>query len=162
LSNFLSLHDKYCAAEYASAEHLTSALQDDPEFNESEVYDGIFEKSISSISYAVSPEESGCTTDLKIRASSKVKPFFGFEDINTALLSKGYKVTGKREVRTEIGLDNRELRVVEQHYESNNTLSTLVFPLENEDQYYMTLFVEKFEMQGASLKVTSPAALVEI
>ncbi len=162
LSTFLTLHDKYCGAEYTSAEHLTSVLQENPEFQESESYDGIFEKDVASISYAVSPEEGGCTTDLKIRTTSKSKAFFGFEDINNALLTKGYRTKGEKEIRTELGLDNRELKVVEQKYESkDSTISTLVFPLENEDQYYMTLFVEKFEIQGVSLKITSPD-LVEI
>ncbi len=162
LSTFLTLHDQYCAAEYASAEQLTSALQSDSGFTVSDSYDGIFEKSVSSISYAVSPEESGCTTDLKIKVATNAQPYFGFEEINAALLTKGYKVKGKREVRTEVGLDNSELKVLEQQYESkNNVISTLVFPLENEDQYYMTLFVEKFEIQDASFKVPSPD-LVEI
>ncbi len=162
LSTFLTLHDKYCGAEYASAEQLTSALQNDSEFTVSDSYDGIFEKNVSSISYAVSPEESGCTTDLKIKVATHTQPYFGFEEINTALLTKGYKVKGEREIRTEVGLDNIELKVLEQQYESkNNVLLTLVFPLENEDQYYMTLFVEKFEIQDASFKVPSPN-LVEI
>ena len=162
LSTFLTLHEKYCAADFASAEQLTSALQKDPKFKLSEAYDGIFESNLSNISYAISPEESGCTTDLKIKTAANAQPYFGFEDINKALLSKGYKAKGEKEIRKEVGLDNHDLTVVEQQYESNdNTVMTLVFPLENEDQYYMTLFVEKFEMQGVSLKAPDPT-LVEI
>jgi len=162
LSTFLALHDKYCAAEFSSVEKLTAALQNDPEFSIVEAYDGIFESKVADISYAVSPEEGGCTTDLKIKTASAEQPYFGFEEINAALLAKGYIARGQKEVHKEVGLDNRELSVAEQKYESkDNTISTLVFPLENEDQYYMTFFVEKFEMQEASLNVPVPA-LVEI
>lgn len=164
LSTFLSLHSKYCAAEYASAEQLTSALTADNGFKLSPNHDGIFEKLVADISYAISPEESGCTTDLKIKEPSNSSPYFAFEDINSALLLKGYKLDGSKEVRVELGLDNEELKVVEQKYISreDSTVSTLVFPLEREDQYYMTLYVEKFEIQGASLGVSSDAGLVEI
>ena len=163
LTTFLTLHSKYCAAEFTSAEQLSNALRSDPAFILSENHEGIYEKLISDVSYAISPEESGCTTDLKLKTTSVPKPYFGFDDINTALLASGYKLEGEKEVRTELGLDNKELKVVEQRYLSiDNTVSTLVFPLEREDQYYMTLYVEKFEIQGASLDLSPDTDLVEI
>ncbi len=162
LATFLSLHTQYCDAEYSSADELVSALRQAPGFSVSENYDGIFEKSVENLSYAISPEEGGCTTDLKLRTSSKSKPYFDFEDINAALLSQGYHLKGEKKIRTEIGLNNQELKVIEQHYVTNkNNISVLVFPLEHEDQYYMTLFVEKFEMQGVSLSADEPD-LIEI
>ena len=164
LTTFLSVHDKFCAGNFTDAEQLSHALDSDPGFELSENHEGIYEKLVADVSYAVSPEESGCTTDLKIKTASSSKPYFGFEEINTALLGKGYKTSGKKEIRTELGLDNKELKVIEQKYVSDNdkTVSTLVFPLEREDQYYMTLYVEKFEMQGASLGITADTDLVEI
>ena len=164
LTTFLSVHDKFCAAEFTTPEQLSSALDHDPGFKLSENHEGIYEKLVEDISYAVSPEESGCTTDLKIKTASSSKPFFGFDEINSALLSKGYKPAGHKEIRTEFGLDNKELKVAEQKYISDidKTVSTLVFPLEREDQYYMTLYVEKFEMQGAALELSPDTDLVEI
>jgi hypothetical protein len=164
LSTFLSIHSKYCAADYASAEQLASVLSTDPGFVLSPNHEGIYEKLVADVSYAVSPEETGCTTDLKIKTTATSSPYFGFEDINKALLAKGYKPEGEKEIRVELGLDNEELKVVEQKYLSkeDNTVSTLVFPLEREDQYYMTLYVEKFEIQGASLDVLPDTDLVEI
>ncbi len=164
LGTFLSVHDKFCAAEFTTVEQLSSALDSDPGFTLSSNHEGIYEKSVANVSYAVSPEESGCTTDLKIRTAASPRPFFGFEEINTALLKKGYKPSGEKEIRTELGLDNKELKVAQQKYVSDNdkTISTLVFPLEREDQYYMTFYVEKFEMQGASLEFSLDTDLVEI
>lgn len=164
LTTFLSVHDKFCAGNFTDPLQLSSALDSDPGFELSENHEGIYEKLVADVSYAVSPEESGCTTDLKIKTASSPKPYFGFEEINTALLGNGYKVSGKKEIRTELGLDNKELKVAEQKYVSDNdkTVSTLIFPLEREDQYYMTLYVEKFEMQDASLGLTADTDLVEI
>lgn len=164
LNNFLTLYTEYCDSSYSSPEDLVDALQKDKSFKVNDNYDGIFEKSIDSLSYAVSPETDGCTTDVKLKAQASGKPYFDFDEINTALLSKGYKPKGKKEIRTELGLDNRELKVIEQQYiTKDNNISTLVFPIEHQDQYYMTLFVEKFasEMQDASL-ADEEEGLIEI
>lgn len=161
LTTFLSLHNTYCSADYSSPEQLITALETDPSFKTNESYDGIYEKVVSNISYAISPEEGGCTTDVKIKRSADDRPQFSFEQINAALLAKGYKPQGEKVLRDEVGLDDVDLKVLEQKYISpENVISTLVFPLENEDQYYMTFFAEKFEIQGASLK--KGPSLVEI
>ncbi len=164
LANFLSLYSQYCDSGYKSADELVSALQKDPSFRASDNYDGIFEKSIGNLSYAISPEEDGCTTDLKLKVSASGKAYFGFEEINKALLSKGYRLKGDKAIRTEVGLDNQDLKVIEQQYiTKDNSVSTLVFPLEHEDQYYMTLFVEKFDTQIQDVSISSDdPSLVEI
>lgn len=146
LKTFLSLHTEYCVSGFKSAEQLSRALREDETFQVNVNNVGIYEKVVSDISYAVSPETDGCTTDLKIKKTSKSAAYFSFEEINLALKKRGYIPKGGKEYRDEIGTDQHELRVVEQKYLSpDKVLSTLVFPLESQDKYYMTLFAEKSE-----------------
>lgn len=91
-------------------------------------------------------------------------PLFLFEDINQALIGKGYKDTGKQTSRQDIETDQSELTIIEKTYISpTGEITTLDFPLEKMDKYYMTLFAEKFkevkqeviEKSANSLKMAS-------
>jgi hypothetical protein len=145
LGLFLSLHEKYCEPGYKSPEELQTALSSAPQFSQTKDYDGIYETVVDSVSYAISPEGEGCTTDVMIKTATSERPYFSFEDLNASLIAKGYKEHGTEIIHTEVGINNAELKVMEKHYLSpNNVLTILDFPLEKQDQYYMTLFAEKF------------------
>ena len=144
LITFLELHTDYCVSGFKSAEQLSAALAENAEFQSNANNAGIYEKVVNEISYAISPEPDGCTTDLKIKQDPHAIAYFSFEEIHTALIRKGYKPQGKKVYRDEMGTDQHELQVVEQKYISpDKVVSTLVFPLESQDKYYMTLFAEK-------------------
>ncbi|MCK5725489.1 MAG: hypothetical protein KAH22_01545 [Thiotrichaceae bacterium] len=158
LTTFLRLHTDYCASGFKSAEQLSRILRKDETFQANVNNGGIYEKVVSNISYAVSPEADGCTTDLKIKKTSKSVAYFSFDEINTALIKRGYTPEGKKVYRDEIGTDQHELQVVEQKYISpDEVVSTLVFPLESQDKYYMTLFAETLE--HASTDDDAPSVL---
>ncbi len=145
LTEFLALHEKFCESNYDSPDALADALMRADNFKPSSNIAGIFETVVDQVSYAVSSEEAGCTTDLKIKAIGADRPYFDFEDLNKALISRGYKAAGERREMRQIGMDERFLQIVEMRYLSpGNTMTILAFPLEREDQYYMTLFAEKF------------------
>jgi len=163
LSTFLAVHSEYCDAEFSHPSALSNALSKDTNYEALVEFDGIYEKTISNVSYAVSPEEDGCTTDVKLKMEGKNQLHFSFNQLNAELISRGYMLKGEKSLRREMGLDNEMLQVIEQKYISpHDTMTTLLFPLEREDQYYMTFFADKYGMKGASIKQVSTVNMFEI
>jgi hypothetical protein len=163
LATFLAVHSEYCDAEFSHHSALSNDLSKNADYKALDEFDGIYEKTVSNVSYAVSPEEDGCTTDLKLTVEGKGRLHFTFSQLNAELISKGYILKGKKNQRKEMGLDDKMLKVIEQKYISpNNAITTLLFPLEREDQYYMTFFADKYGMKGASLKQEENVNMFEI
>lgn len=144
LTTFLSLHNQYCEKKYDDQATLTKTLEVSTELSLAKDFKGVYEVHKHGISYAVSPEEDGCTTDVMIQTEDKSE-LFSFEDINKALLELGYVETGEPVSRKDIGTDQSELTIIEKKYVSpTGEITVLDFPLEKKDKYYMTLFAEKF------------------
>ncbi|MCF6190773.1 MAG: hypothetical protein L3J51_09855 [Cocleimonas sp.] len=143
LSSFLSLHNQFCEKKYTSSDSLKVELAQAPTLNLAKDFDGVYEVLISNVSFAVSPEDDGCTTDVMLQVDGK--QLFTFEDINKALLASGYIETGEPVSLKDTGIDQSELTIIEKKYISpTGEVTTLDFPLEKMDKYYMTLFTEKF------------------
>ncbi len=144
LSSFLSLHNQFCEKKYENQETLKKTLEVAPELSLAKDFNGVYEVHKHGISYAVSPEEDGCTTDVMIQTKDQ-KELFSFEDINKALINLGYVETGEPVSRKDIGTDQSELTIIEKKYISpKGEITVLDYPLEKKDKYYMTLFAEKF------------------
>jgi len=145
LSTFLTLHQDFCEKKFNSQGELKTALSSDKRFKPAQGFEGVFETHVDKISFAVSPETDGCTTDVMIKNRIAGGVMFDFEDINRALLAKGYKDTGKVAKRKDVGTDKSEVSILEKTYVSpSGEITTLDFPLDKQDKYYMTLFAEKF------------------
>lgn len=144
LQTFLSLHNQYCEKKYETPELLQKSLDVAPELSPAKDFKGVYEVHVNGISFAVSPEEDGCTTDVMVQTEDN-KQLFSFEDINEALLEVGYVETGEPVSRKDLGTDQTELTIIEKKYISPaGEITTLDFPLEKKNKYYMTLFAEKF------------------
>ena len=156
LQNFLQLHSQFCEAEHKTQTDLVTALNKDSKFKTMASHDGIFERVIADVSYAVTPEAEGCTTDLKLKEKESDSSYFDFDELNVALINKGYRVVGEKKTSQEVGLNSSELSVIEQKYLSpRNIESTLVFPVEKQDQYFMTFYAEKFQYREATAEKTN-------
>jgi len=152
LTTFLSLHNKFCEKKYLSSNSLMQTLKTASALKPADNFEGVYEVTIDEISFAVSPEEDGCTTDVMLKGNNKL--LFTFEDINEALIKKGYIETGKLVSRTDLGIDQSELTIIEKKYISpSGEVTVLNFPLEKKDKYYMTLFAEKFSSEKHKQKV---------
>jgi len=152
LSSFLALHNQFCEKKYESQELLQESLKGSSKLSLAKDFNGVYEVHIDGISYAVSPEEDGCTTDVMVLTKDK-KQLFTFEDINKALIENGYVETGKPVSRKDLGTDQTELTIIEKRYISpKGEITTLDFPLEKKDKYYMTLFAEKFTEAKQNIK----------
>ncbi len=151
LASFLSLHNQFCEKKYSSSDSLRKELEEAPILQLAKDFEGVYEVLISDISFAVSPEEDGCTTDVMLQSDGE--QLFTFEDINRALINSGYIETGEPVSRKDIGTDQSELTIIEKKYISpTGELTTLDFPLEKMDKYYMTLFAEKFTQASKESK----------
>lgn len=143
LVTFLSLHNQFCEKKYSSSESLKNILAESKGLSLAKDYEGVYEVLVGDISFAISPEDDGCTTDVMIQRDGS--QLFTFEDINKALIKSGYIETSDPVSRKDRGTDQSELTVIEKKYISpNGEVTTLDFPLEKKDKYYMTLFAEKF------------------
>ena len=151
LTTFLALHNQYCEKKYNSSENLKETLNGSPKLSPAKNFDGVYEVLIDKVSFAVSPEEDGCTTDVMVQLGGE--ELFSFEDINIALIESGYIETGEPVSRKDVGTDQTELTVIEKKYISpNGEVTTLDFPLEKKNKYYMTLFAEKFTEAKKDIK----------
>jgi len=151
LTTFLSLHNQYCEKKYDSSEMLKETLSGSSKLSLAKNFDGVYEVLVNEVSYAVSPEEDGCTTDVMVQIEGK--DLFSFEDINIALINSGYIETGEPVSRKDVGTDQTELTVIEKKYISpSGEVTTLDFPLEKKSKYYMTLFAEKFTEAKKEIK----------
>jgi len=151
LATFLSLHNQFCEKQYDSSDKLVKTLSGSPKLKLAKNYEGVYETLVDDVSYAVSPEEDGCTTDVMLE--NQGKELFSFEDINKALLNKGYIETGDAVSRKDIGTDQTELTVIEKKYISpTGEVTTLDYPIEKKSKYYMTLFAEKFTEAKREIK----------
>jgi hypothetical protein len=152
LSSFLTLHNQYCERTYESQELLQESLKGSLELSLAKDFNGVYEVHIDGVSFAVSPEEDGCTTDVMVQTEDN-KLLFSFEDINKALIENGYVETGDPVSRKDLGTDQTELTIIEKKYISpKGEITTLDFPLEKKDKYYMTLFAEKFTEAKQDIK----------
>jgi len=160
LDNFLTLHTQYCEKKYDNQEMLKKTLEVAPELSIATEFAGVYEVNKNGISFAVSPEEDGCTTDVMIQTSDEYE-LFTFEDINTALIDYGYVETGEPVSRKDIGTDQSELTIIEKKYVSpKGEITVLDFPLEKKNKYYMTLFAEKFSETREQKRTLSSITLV--
>ena len=145
LSVFLSLHQQYCESDMNSREALIKALQADERFKPASGFVGVFETKVNGISYAVSPEIDGCTTDVMVKNEKTGQLLFSYADMNKALTKKGYQVVGNETTRKDVGSDRKEVTILEKTYISPRGETTnLDYPADRPDKYFMTLFAKKF------------------
>ncbi|RVU83693.1 hypothetical protein EOL70_15310 [Leucothrix sargassi] len=155
LANFLGLHKQFCESEFKTRDALAQALESDKRFNAAQGYKGVYETNIAGVSYAVSPEVDGCTTDVLVQDATTGELLFSYEQINQALISKGYTIVGEETSRKDMGRDQNEIKILEKTFLSpSNEVTNLDYPAERKDQYYMTLFVKKFEADEVTEEIS--------
>jgi hypothetical protein len=149
---FLSLHKQFCEKKYDDSFSLKETLSHDKKLAPAKDFNGVYEVFVNKVSYAISPEDDGCTTDVMVQADGS-QELFTFDDINKALISSGYIATGDAKSRKDMGLDQSEVMVIQKKYISpQGEVTTLDFPLNKKDKYYMTLFAEKFTQAKREIK----------
>ena len=145
LSSFLDVHAWHCAQPYTDRASLAEALKQDARLTASMEYEGIFEIVAHGVSYAVSTEDYGCTTDVLLQADGMAEANFTLNEINARLLKLGYRSTGQDTVLSEEGLDGSTVQVTDIEYLTDTgERAVLSYPLDKPDNFYMTLTVYKF------------------
>ena len=151
LSTFLSLHNQFCESDVQSREALAAALKADSRFKPAVGFVGVYETKVDNVSYAVSPEIDGCTTDVMVKDEKSGQLLFTYAELNEALKSKGYKAFGKETKRSDVGSDQKKVTILEKSFIApNGEKANLDYPADRPDQYYMTLFAKKFTQPDKS------------
>ncbi|PID45299.1 MAG: hypothetical protein CSB47_09425 [Proteobacteria bacterium] len=150
LSTFLSLHEQFCEKEFKNRDALVQALEKDKRFRPAAGFMGVYETTINKISYAVSPEIDGCTTDVMVQNETTGKLLFSYDEVNAALINHGYRVLGAETTRKDIGANRQEVTIRERTFMSPaGEVTNLDYPSDRPDKYYTTLFAKKFPATGA-------------
>ena len=151
LSTFLSLHTQFCESDAQSSQALAEKLKADKRFKPADGFVGVFETKVDNVSYAVSPEVDGCTTDVMVKNSETGKLLFTYAELTEALLEKGYKAHGKETKRSDLGSDQQAVTILEKSFIApNGEKANLDYPADRPDKYYMTLFAKKFAKPAKS------------
>lgn len=142
LEIFLEHYSNFCE-QNLTKEALIERLKKDPYFEIAEGFEGVYASKKNGI--AVSPEENGCTVDVKLKKVKNDLLLFTFEDIKKKLLDKGYLLSSET-TRKERDEEQVEISVIELKYITKKGMEVeLTFPLENEQKYYMTLYIKRGE-----------------
>lgn len=150
LSVFLELHNQFCEKDFENRDSLVAALKSDSRFRPAPGFMGVYETSVNGISYAVSPEVDGCTTDVMVQHADTGELLFSYEEMNEALANTGYSAIGEQTTRKDMGSDRQEVTIIETTYMSPTGEKTnLDYPSDRPDQYYMTLFAKKFSVPSS-------------
>lgn len=153
LKNFISLHKQFCEKKYTDKSTLEKTLIIAPDLSPTSKFVSVYEIKKQGISYAVSPEKDGCTTDVMIQTKTNSE-LFSFVDIKKALIQTGYTEIGGSIFLTDVGNDNKKITIIEKKFLSpTGEITTLNYPTEKKDKYYMTLFAKKFNAKKDKVKV---------
>ena len=145
LSNFLGIHSQYCEKAYKQRSMLIKALKNDPNLTISKDYDDVYESIVDKVSYGISAEENGCTTDVLLKTAFTKRALISLEAIESSLTARGYKRIGTKKTLYEEGWDGTKVKITDIEFMSNNQEHVVLsYPLEKTDKFYMTLWIEKY------------------
>lgn len=138
---FSSLVQEYCITFREDPEKLEEKLLADG-FSKEQDYDGTYVKYIRNVDYAVTLDQDVCTTDVLLKPGSSM--LFALDQIEASLSSRlKLKLnTSKSEIDYELSSEDKRTKVAKRSYvDRQGKEYTLVFPLENFSEYYMTFDV---------------------
>lgn len=141
LDHFMDVYRQFCYERH-SRETVKSLLLASGGFRPAEDFEGVFEEMFDGLSYAVTPDPEFCTVDVMLSYEEK-RLLFSQQDIETAVgaLPGNYRVV-ERTRETHEGPDGEQVRVEVSEFlrtGSDGNRILLVYPLSNQDVYYMTL-----------------------
>jgi hypothetical protein len=145
LATFIDVHSWYCEKVYSDVYVLRKKLMADPRLVLSDDYDDVYESLIDGVSYAITHEKDSCTTDVMLHQSGKAGRLIALKEIDLFLISRGYKKVVEK-VLYEVGLNGKVVKTTDIEYSTpNEEKAILSYPLEDPENFYMTLWVEKFK-----------------
>ncbi|KAF3980827.1 MAG: hypothetical protein HFP76_00055 [Methylococcales symbiont of Iophon sp. n. MRB-2018] len=136
---FASLVQKYCIGFREIPAKLEAALKVGG-FNKNIDYDDTFEKYIDRVDYAVTLDQEVCTTDVLLKPASTI--LFELKQLERFLLSELKLTMSKSKIDYELSSEYKRTKVVKRDYvDEQGKKHSLIFPLENQGEYYMTFDV---------------------
>ncbi len=111
LTFFINLHWEYCDKSYQDGDALEKVLQSDRKLTPlGKEYKDTYEIIIDNISYAVSKEDDGCSTDVLLIQQDKKSIIITLNEIDTYLISQGYKKKDQGKILFDKGPDGTKIK----------------------------------------------------
>jgi hypothetical protein len=145
LYTLVGIHEEFCEKDYDSSSALKAALKKNPSLAPLAGYFGVYELKLDDISFAISPEKKGCTTDVLPNNPKTGEVYFSLSQLTQVLESAGYSDTGGKESQQEKTVTGEEVTVIWRYFVSpTGDPMELAYPENGKGNYYTTLFSKKW------------------
>jgi hypothetical protein len=140
LNDFANIFDKYCYSFKSNHNAAGSLLEKDGHTRNPEFQDA-YEILIGSIDYAVTPQNYDCTADVLVKHNGK--SLFKHSELNNYLVKEFDLVEVSTSSFDDVAINNRNTQIRQTDYTgpSGNNFR-LLFPLDNQESYYMTFTID--------------------
>ena len=141
----IGIHQEYCEKDYSSRKELKDALEQDARLKPLTGYEDVFELMVDDISFAVSAEKDGCTTDVMSNDPKTGEVFFTLAQLTQALQLAGYIENGGVGPHQKTTIHGKALTVLGNDYITpTGDLMEINYPENGLGSYYTTLFIKKW------------------
>ncbi|MGB1311518.1 MAG: hypothetical protein ACPG47_09915 [Leucothrix sp.] len=142
LNDFVSLFDQYCYA-FKDKPNQTSYNLDSLGYTRNPQYDA-YEILIDGIDYAITPQPNDCTTDVLV--DSKKGKLFTLDQIENSLTDQFSLTLVSSRSFQDVALNNQDTEILQRDYRDGAGHNyRLLYPSDNQDNYYMTFTIEWLE-----------------
>lgn len=140
LNDFANIFEKYCFAFKDNHKKAGELLEREGHSRNPEFQDA-YEIIIGSIDYAVTPQSYDCTADVLVKHDGK--SLFTHAELSTYLVSEFSLVESAKSTFEDVALNNENTKIRQTDYtDPSGSTYRLLFPLDNQESYYMTFTVD--------------------
>lgn len=141
----IGIHEEYCEKDYSSPKELKDALEQDARLKPLTGYKDVFELMVDEISFAVSAEKDGCTTDVMPNDPKTGEVFFTLAQLTQVLQLAGYIENGGVGPHQKTITHGNALTVLGIDFITpTGDLMKVDYPENGLGRYYTTLFTKKW------------------
>lgn len=145
LYTFIGIHEEFCEKDYDSSSALKDALKNSPSLEPLARYIGVYELKVDDISFAISSEKKGCTTDVLPNNPKTGEVYFSLSQLTEVLESAGYSDIGGKDSQQRKAVNGEEVTVTLRYFVSpTGEPMELAYPENGKGSYYTTLYSIKW------------------
>lgn len=141
LGHFMELFHNFCLGRKSQQAALENLLANNT-FTPAEGYDGVYEKPVEGLSYAVTPDPDACTVDvlLEYEPGRLLFPLHAVQEAITRIADYQQRTPDLEKI--EQGPDSEKVQIIESRYRKDDRHTkeiVLTYPVSNQDVFFMTL-----------------------
>lgn len=141
-ADFINIFNQYCYAfKDRSASSAERYLESTGKFRNPQFEDA-YEIFVGNIDYAVTPQHHDCTTDVLVKRSNGRLLFSHSQILSLLTKTFGLKELQRRTFQ-DVALNNRNTKIQQIDFTSSTGHAfRLLYPLSNQESYYMTFTID--------------------